>query len=91
MTKKAIIITSVITVSIGSIAFYFLYWRKKGGVSESDKSMLEQDTSVQLNTSPLPPITADVITTGASDSYDRDEYGDRSLKSSTVQGPIKIL
>lgn len=89
MSKKAIIITSIITVSVGSIAFYFLYWRKRGGVSESDKAMLEQATAVQLNTTPLPPVSQDIITTGSSDSYNRDEYGDRLLKSSTVQGPIK--
>ena len=90
MTKKAIIITSVITLSIGSIAFYFLYWRKRDGVSESDKAMLQQATSIELNVQPLPSVTPDIITTGSSES-DRDEYGDRILKTSTVQGPFKIL
>lgn len=98
MTKKAIIITSVITVSIGSIAFYFLYWRKRAGVSQADKPVLEQATQVQLNTQPLPPVTSDVLQDNepvAQTQYQplsstRDQYGDRDLKSSTIQGPIKI-
>lgn len=85
MTKKTIIITSIITVSVGSIAFYFLYWRKKAGVSESDKVMLEQATSVELNTMPLETVPQEV------QSDIRDEYGDRYLKPSTVQGPVKIV
>ena len=84
MTKKTIIITSIITVSVGSIAFYFLYWRKRAGVSQSDKVLLQQATDVELNTMPLEQVPQDV------QSEIRDEYGDRYLKPSSVQGPIKI-
>lgn len=84
MTKKTIIITSVITLSVGSIAFYFLYWRKRSGVSESDKAMLQQATTVELNTEPLPTVPNEV------QADVRDEYGIRILPTSTVQGPIKI-
>lgn len=83
--KKTIIIASIITASVGSIAFYFLYWRKRSGVSESDKVMLEQATTIELNTLPLEPLPQDV------QSDIRDEYGDRYLNPSTVQGPVKII
>ena len=82
--KKTIIIASIITIGIGSIGFYFLYWRKRDGVSESDKAMLQQATAVQLNTDPLPVVPTDV------QSDVRDEYGDRYLNPSTIQSPIKI-
>lgn len=75
MSKKAIIITSIITVSAGSIAFYFLYWRKRGGVSDSDKAMLESATMVEENYSPLEDVP---------------DYVESDLKPSIVQGPVKI-
>lgn len=84
MNKKTIIISSVIIVSVGSIAFYFLYWRKKGGVSEDDKAILEQASAIQLSTQQLPAVPEYV------QSDIRDEYGERTLKSSTIQGPVKF-
>lgn len=89
MNKKAIIITSVITLSVGSIAFYFAYWRKKDGVSQSDKPMLEAATKIEINTDPMEPVDQSVITTGQGES-DADGYQEKDFKSSIIQGIIKF-
>lgn len=64
--KKGIIIASAIFVGVGSIAFYFIYWRRKDGVSQSDKAMLQSATALQMGSATTADTTVsdkNIITT----------------------------